>query len=330
MQRLSRTAFSVFFALVTSFVFGQTCISQGSGGNWGNSSTWLCDGTARIPQCGDTIQIQSGDEVTVTSQYDFSACGSTMAIDVAGTLTFTNGNKVRLPCGSLLSVQTGGLVCKSGGGGGSSTLISICGTNIWTAGDGPLSGPVSYGGFILPIELFSFDVEATQESTIFKWTTATETNNDYFSIYHSLDGENWVLIDEEYGAGTSNFETDCELVVDRVFPEGSLFRLDQTDFDGTTASVGISELTSTINLDLSSELELYPNPTDGVSQLYLRSDANASIRVYDIQGREMGSWNSRGEARLILDPISIGAQSGIYIVTVSNGNQTESLRWVVR
>lgn len=206
-ELVSRLLGFFLFLITTVSTYGQTCVSQANG-NWNTAATWLCNGVVRLPTCNDTIDIATGTEVTVTNQNDYTVCGGTMALDVHGTLTFTSGNKVRLPCGSLLSVQTGGVVRKSGSGGGSSTLISICGTTVWKAEDGQLDGPIAYGGDILPVELIFLKASNNEHGSLVEWSTASETNNDRFEIFTSQDGDEWKQERVVLGAGNSNRRID--------------------------------------------------------------------------------------------------------------------------
>lgn len=112
-----------------------------SSGNWGQPSTWNIKG----PNCGDTIYISEGTTVNVNVQVDFySTCPTPMFIIIEGTLSFSTGKKILLPCGSGFLVKEGGQVL-SGGGGGNSNLIEICNTPAWTSNDGDIIDPISYG-----------------------------------------------------------------------------------------------------------------------------------------------------------------------------------------
>ena len=93
------------FLLLVAPSFSQECLSLGNG-NWGNTANWNCGGVNRLPTCGDIVKIQAGHTVTVANQYNLLGCGSSMIVDVTGTLQFTTGNKLQLPCGSILSIQT--------------------------------------------------------------------------------------------------------------------------------------------------------------------------------------------------------------------------------
>ena len=87
--------------------------------------------------------------------------------------------------------------------------------------------------FPLPIELLTFDGFNKKENNILTWSTASENNNDYFTLERSEDGENWKTIHSIDGAGNStqilNYTT-----VDNNFREViNYYRLSQTDYNGT-------------------------------------------------------------------------------------------------
>lgn len=90
-------------------------------------------------------------------------------------------------------------------------------------------GPCS----VLPIELLSFDVTKNNGYNSLTWVTATEINNDYFTIERGVDGFNWSEVTTIEGSGTVSTPThyeykDYEFIKDKV----NYYRLKQTDFNG--------------------------------------------------------------------------------------------------
>ena len=71
----------------------------------------------------------------------------------------------------------------------------------------------------LPIELISFNSECLNEKTDLKWITATETNNNFFTIEFSMDAVNWIILKQINGAGNSttllNYSYTCLLYTSR-------------------------------------------------------------------------------------------------------------------
>lgn len=84
----------------------------------------------------------------------------------------------------------------------------------------------------LPVELSLFTGNCNSDKIKLKWTTESETNNDYFEIQFSKDGNNFEKIATVDGIGNSNTTKNYELDIDNRLFETGYFRLKQLDFDG--------------------------------------------------------------------------------------------------
>jgi hypothetical protein len=129
------------------------------------------------------------------------------------------------------------------GGGGGGSLIHINTFGVATAvGGAGARGEVrlTYNTACpLPIELISFSGTNETRYNELDWQTATENNNDYFTLEHSVDGENWINTAKIDGAGNSTLLLNYEYQ-DYLFTLNSInyYRLSQTDFDGTKKFTG--------------------------------------------------------------------------------------------
>ena len=95
----------------------------------------------------------------------------------------------------------------------------------------------------LPITLYSFDAQIIQgglkPSVQLNWSTASERNNHYFTIWRSIDGLDWNAIENIPGAANStellNYEFLDHNIPKSAFHEGIIYyKLSQSDYDGTT------------------------------------------------------------------------------------------------
>ena len=86
---------------------------------------------------------------------------------------------------------------------------------------------------LLPIELTSFTATATDYGFEFNWVTASEVENDYFTLEYSIDGVDFSEIDYVHGAGTTSETSEYTYRWDEA-PEFDVvyFRLKQTDYNG--------------------------------------------------------------------------------------------------
>jgi hypothetical protein len=136
----------------------------------------------------------------------------------------------------------------------------------------------------LPISLLSFDAYCNDGKVRISWSTATETNNDYFTLQRSFDTQYWQDIAQIKGSGNSNTVLNYQHTDENS--QGGLlyYRLKQTDFDG---HFEIFSPVSVVCLsDIAGQLTIYPNPFAGELVIqYAGMDAGiGKIRVTDMLG----------------------------------------------
>lgn len=87
--------------------------------------------------------------------------------------------------------------------------------------------------YTLPIELTSFTGHRVGNRVKLKWSTQSETNNDYFSIYRSPHGlEYWELVGNISGAGNSSNTNNYTFIDASPINGLNYYVLMQTDYDG--------------------------------------------------------------------------------------------------
>lgn len=140
----------------------------------------------------------------------------------------------------------------------------------------------------LPIELVDFSALLKDSRTVdLAWQTASEKDNDFFTIERSVDGENWVAIQEIDGAGNST--TILNYTTTDVVSEKGIFyyRLKQTDFDGAYT---YSDIRAVVVNQSASEMSVYPNPTNGNFTLTYSKEMKAPA-LYTTMGTEAIEYN---------------------------------------
>lgn len=133
--------------------------------------------------------------------------------------------------------------------------------NIEIHADGISSRTVSFPfATILPVKMISFSAQQDQQKIKLNWATATETNNDFFTIERSTNESEWAEIKKVKGAGNStdirNYQTYDESPVSGT----SYYRIKQTDFDGM---ISYSETAAVRNATSGKGISLYPIPNTG-------------------------------------------------------------------
>ena len=318
---------------VSKKAFGYGTGTAIANGNWNASTTWSFGGVNRVPTCGDTVNIPAAYTVTVSSQENLAGCGSAIIINVDGVLQFTNGNKLDLPCGSIVYVHVGGLVKKSTAGGGSSTLVSICSTTLWTTGDGPIPGPDTLwiqggGGSSLPIKLMYFEARQNEGKVNLDWATSTEINNDFFTVERSSDGEHFEPVLTKSGAGNSTTNLYYQAIDISPLSGYTFYRLKQTDYDGhyTYSEVKTVKIGNAEEKALSIK-SIYPNPyTDSFKISFIApSDETTDLVIVNTSGEIIAETKIQSSPGFntyqFLDEKNI--KQGIYFAILKSGNQRQ-------
>ena len=110
----------------------------------------------------------------------------------------------------------------------------------------------------LPIELLHFSAEPRDGGNLVMWATASETNNDYFSLYSSSDAHVFKKLSEIKGAGNSASLNEYSFFDSENCESITYYKLCQTDYDGIhecfdliavrCKNQGAKKLVKTINL----------------------------------------------------------------------------------
>lgn len=117
--------------------------------------------------------------------------------------------------------------------------------NTLTYGNFVLNVTSGTGCQVLPIELMSFEGYSNKEYNVITWVTASESNNDYFTLQRSLDAFDWETIEIRKGAGTSQLPIFYEYKdYSYIKDSPNYYRLVQSDYDGTKTNSSIIVITS--------------------------------------------------------------------------------------
>ena len=144
-------------------------------------------------------------------------------------------------------------------------------------------------GGSLPIELASFDAKCEKASVNVNWITATEINNDFFTVERSENAANWKLVTTVKGAGNSNTMLSYSIKDNNPVNGNAYYRLKQTDFDGKYTYSNIVSVSCSQTNDLYDNMSLFPNPTTDNITLNFGNEINSKlhISIKDVLGRDV-------------------------------------------
>ena len=180
------------------------------------------------------------------------------------------------------------------GGGTSATLIAGRNNTQWTATSqgtffvptcAPCSTAVTADCLItvLPIDLLDFRGRNTGSNNILEWATASEQDNDHFTVERSTDGVDFLPIEVVDGAGNSN-ELVQYLVNDEAPAQGlNYYRLRQMNVNGDEE---ISDVIAVLAMPMNTVV-VYPNPATSAAQYDLPEGVPlpANLLLRDLSGR---------------------------------------------
>jgi hypothetical protein len=167
----------------------------------------------------------------------------------------------------------------------------------------------------LPVELLDFTaVPINGSNVLINWTTASETNNDFFTIQRSFNAIDWEELAVLNGSGSTSKEVYYSFVDKQVKPTIVYYRLQQTDFDGSTQTHQV------VSVDLKiadNQPVFYPNPAQNEVTYYAsKSDI---IKLYDLTGRLVKLIQYEGNSELKIDISALKA--GTYFLQSSFGSE---------
>jgi hypothetical protein len=180
----------------------------------------------------------------------------------------------------------------------------------------------------LPIELIYFTAEPINEKEVIcSWTTATEINNDYFSIQRSANGFDIEEIGIVDGAGNSTNMNNYSFHDFKPLNGLSYYRLKQTDFDG---SYSFSNWVS-VSLSSGYGYQIFPNPCIESVNISTTGDPieKVMLQIVNQVGQEVysGEWNQKQQSVFNIPTTPLA--SGIYSLVLQGDTWSNKLKLVV-
>jgi len=184
----------------------------------------------------------------------------------------------------------------------------------------------------LPINLVYFNAEAESGGVRLRWSTATEQNNDHFTVQRSIDGLAFEDVLHVDGAGSSQLPLDYSAVDLSPIHGLAYYRLKQTD------AYGMGTLLQVVSVQFSGArghpLTVYPNPSVGgaawLCTRNLDADVVVPLSITDQQGHIvlMKVITMRPGIPVDLTAL-VQLRPGSYTVTVPIAGATERVHLVV-
>lgn len=141
------------------------------------------------------------------------------------------------------------------------------------------------GNSPLPVELTSFTSTTSSSGITLQWTTASELNNDYFSVERSEDGMSFYEIGRVNGNGTSDEVMNYTFIDRAPIAMVQYYRLHQVDYDGTSEIHRMIVATAD-RISREIAIEVFPNPTsERINLKSIRPINYQELVLIDLSGK---------------------------------------------
>jgi hypothetical protein len=237
-----------------------------------------------------------------------SAISSVPDLRVAECITSTWTNKT-------------GVVTTTGSAAGPGTIVSTLATTFTTNVAMPFTFASATGVNPLPIEFLSFTGSAAIAGNQLNWSTASETNNDFFELERSSNGTEFSKIAFVEGNGTSTSIINYSYFDDAPSNSINYYRLKQFDFDGAFTYSNLIEIKR--NATGNTSVSVFPNPSSDLVNIEA-SDNISSLLIYNMLGEIVFSTST--QRSLQFDPIA----KGIYLLKAISFDGQETVTRFIR
>ena len=176
----------------------------------------------------------------------------------------------------------------------------------------------------LPVELLYFDALPDGREVRCSWATATEQDNDFFTVERSADGTLFEDIGEVEGAGSSHATLHYAFMDPSPLPGLSYYRLQQTDFDGSAVLSNIVPVWMQAGA-VDVPLVLWPNPAHEVLNI-VGTAAGERLSVWDGSGRLTLEVGAAQEGLTVVDVSHL--PEGVYMLRIGGAGKERVSRFV--
>jgi hypothetical protein len=217
------------------------------------------------------------------------------SVNVDGTISVGNG-----------STATGaGTVSSSGCTDGTSTFCD--------------QGP-------LPVELSSFKANSVGDAVTLDWSTATQLNFSHFEVEHSINANDWSVLAEVQGEGTTNDLMTYTYTHSLPHNGKNYYRLRMVDLDETFEYSDIES----VQVNGKNAFSVSPNPSKGGIVRYemnFTPSEGDRLFIYDLMGGFILSSTVSLMAQEFVLPNSLA--KGTYLVRYKGQNVNQVVRLIV-
>lgn len=240
------------------------------------------------------------------------------------------------PTIELVAKQFTGVPNATGPNNSTEYSISVNGTDygdgtdrFYDNGSGTVSNTpeISTVGIGAPLAISYSHIEAKKQgaASLITWGTATESDNQGFTVERSADGKSFEKIgnvDSKAEGGNSSSSLEYAFTDSKPLAGINYYRLKQTNTNGKYEYSKVVNVT----FDNNAVIALYPNPARDYTTV--KSNGIKSIMIYDVSGKSISLpvENNVSSAKINTSMLS----NGIYNIRIESANGVTTQKVVVQ
>ncbi len=180
------------------------------------------------------------------------------------------------------------------------------------------------------VDWLAFTGEVQVDGNLLKWATATEDENEYFSVESSLDGINFTEIGRVDGNGTTIVMHNYQFLDKDASSGTTIYRITQHDYNGQTTSTNTISLTrgeATFGIQ-----SINPVPavsTVNVVATFVKHTTRVEVNIYNVAGKLMDTQLVDGTEGINTITFNVANYtSGMYLVKITDGTNVAVNKFV--
>ncbi|MES2778785.1 MAG: endonuclease [Bacteroidota bacterium] len=218
---------------------------------------------------------------------------------------------------------------------GTTYYYAVIEYNGWyTTANYQTTGYLTSNASTLPVEIISFTATKQNEQVLLNWNTASEINNESFTIERSYDAQVWEEIGTVKGAGTTGKQTRYQFADIHLLTTSNIlfYRLKQTDYDGKETYSTIVSV-DWINPSLAS-FDILPNPFTESLRISVNSNeaTDVTLHLQNLMGEQYVTKYMQldyGKHEINIDDLG-SLPDGFYILHIEQQQGSQYFKLIKR
>ena len=173
-----------------------------------------------------------------------------------------------------------------------------------------IDAPVAIG---LPVTWQSFDATLIGSRVKLDWVTASEQNNEYFTVERSQNGTDWTTVEKVKGAGNSDGALSYTAFDEAPLSGTSFYRIRQTDIDGKISYTDTRVIKNSSAAKNSISVFPVPNAGNSITISGIQANGHHELTVLNSGGAPI--YNAKLKRNQVELPV---LKPGLYFIKITD------------